>query len=73
MSTNTPVIFIITLPPPGSPSGIRAWINALGISHVITSRSSVASITAVSMMLLSAAVGLAESSLDSHSLVGYPL
>jgi hypothetical protein len=29
--------------------------------------------TAVHIMLSSAAVGLAESSLDSHSLVGFPL
>jgi hypothetical protein len=43
------------------------------MSDVITSHLSVASITAVSMMLSSAAVGLAESSLVNHYLVGFPL
>ena len=52
---------------------VETIINAFGILHIITSRSSWASITPVSMMISSAAVGLDESSLDSHSLVGFPL
>jgi hypothetical protein len=73
MSTNSPVIFVITLMPPSITSGISAWMNAFGISHVITLRPSCALITAVSIMLSSAAVGLAESSLDSQSMDGFPV
>jgi hypothetical protein len=73
MLTSTPVIFITTLSSLGFFFGNNACINAFGMSHVIVSLCSFASTTPVIMMLSSAAVRLAKSSPDNHSLVGFLL
>ena len=75
ISTNLLVIFITIRSSPFSvfPSGICAWMNALGTLLLITSLFSLASTTDVRNTPSLDAVGLELSSHVSHSRVDFPL
>ena len=73
MSTSTTVIFGITLSSPYLIGGMLVWINVLGTSRTMIYNTSYAFIISFKETVSSDAVGLEVSSLDSHSLAGFPL